>query len=266
MNVVVSVVMPSFNSERHIEEAIQSVRGQSFQDFELLVVDGGSRDRSRDLVRETGRQDSRIRLIENDDDHGPAHARSVGIGHAKGRYIAFLDADDFWLPEKLESQTAFMTRTRAQFCYSRYRSVSDNGRRVGCLVPMRKSYSYYQALGHRGIGTLTVMVERGLLTEDVIGVWRRAGGEEYLWWLLILRNGVTARLLDKDLARYRDTAGSLSKNQLYTLQSVWNMYRTELCLSRARAAWHYSSYFLDAALRRVWLRMCGLVRGGLGTR
>jgi teichuronic acid biosynthesis glycosyltransferase TuaG len=263
MSIVVSVVMPSFNSEKHIGEAIRSVQGQSCGNFEVLVVDGGSRDRSKDVVRDIGLRDPRIRLLENPDDQGPAHARSVGVLHAQGRYVAFLDADDYWLPEKLAAQSGFMTETAAQFSYTRYRSIAEDGGRIGCVVPMKKSYTYRQALRHRGIGTLTVMVERALLTQDVIGVWRRRGGEEYLWWLLVLRKGVTARLVDRDLARYRDTAGSLSKNQLFTLRSVWDIYRSELGLSRLQAAWNYSSYFTDSACRKIWLGACAALNGSV---
>lgn len=240
-------------------EAIQSVRDQSLKDFEVLVVDGGSKDQSRLIARTVSQQDPRIRLIENDDDHGPAHARAVGIRQARGRYVAFLDADDQWLPDKLETQVLFMSQPGVRFSFTRYRCISEDGRRIGCLVPMRKSYNYRCALRHRGIGALTVMIERELLTEDVISVWLRAGGEELMWWLLILRKGVTARLLDKDLARYRDTVDSLSKNQLYTLRSVWKMYRTELGLSISSATWHYLSYVLDVVTRKSWLKVCGVL-------
>src|SRR5258708_32365492 len=261
MNVVVSVVMPSFNSTRHISIAIESVRRQSFPYFELLVVDGGSRDETCDVVREIIRREPRVRLIKNETDHGPAHARSVGIKQAKGRYIAFLDADDYWLPEKLEIQISFMSRTSTKFCFSRYRGVSEDGQRLGCLVPMRESYNYRQALRCRGIGTLTVIIERELLSEDVISVWRSAGGEEYLWWLLILRKETIARLVDKDLARYRDTTGSLSKNWMYTLRSVWNMYRTDLGLPIHQVIGDFCSYFIDSAIRKTRLRVCGVVMG-----
>src|SRR4051794_36610860 len=115
MNIVVSVVMPSFNSIKHIGEALTSAQRQSFQDFELIVVDGGSKDNSRDTVLQICQQDSRVKLIDNVDDRGPAHARSVGIKHAKGRYVAFLDADDVWLPQKLEYQVSFMLQTGARF-------------------------------------------------------------------------------------------------------------------------------------------------------
>jgi len=256
--------MPSFNSAQHIEKAIDSVCNQSLGSVELFVVDGGSKDGTRGLVRTIAATDRRVELIENDVDHGPAHARSEGIRRAKGRYIAFLDADDYWLPDKLQRQVSFMDSSGARFSYCRYRTVSGEGTRLGCLIPMRKSYTYFQALGHRGIGTLTVMIERSLLSDDVIRIWRRAGGEEYLWWLLVLRKGVTAHLLDLDLARYRNTPGSLSKNQLYTIRTIWSMYRNELNLPLFPASCYYASYITDVLIRKFRVWQCeALTQAGL---
>lgn len=256
----VAVVMPSFNSARYIGAALDSVLHQTYRSFLVVVVDGGSTDGTRQVVQSIAADHPNICWIDNKDDKGPAHARSVGIDYARAecnaKYVAFLDADDFWLPEKLEAQIEFMARTDARFCYTRYRVISEDGAKVGCLVPMRRWYDFKKALRHRGIGTLTVMIDLELLTDDVIRVWRRAGGEELLWWLLIFRKGMIGHLLDRDLARYRDTVGSLSKNLSYTLRSVWSMYRVDLQLPVAVAAFDYLSYFLDSVLRKVRLVAC----------
>lgn len=256
MSATVSVVMPSFNSERYIGEAIGSVLCQSHPSYELIVVDGGSKDRTRSIVQQLALKDSRIKLVENVDDRGPAHARYAGIKMSRGEFIAFLDADDYWIHTKLEEQVRFMQTHNASFSYTHYRRVSDDGTRVGCVIPMQDQYDFNSALRHRGIGTLTVMLRRELLTEDVISRWMRAGGEEYLWWLLILRKGGLARLLPQDLARYRDTASSLSKNQIYTLKSVWRMYREDIGLRLVEATSHYASYFVDSAIRKLRLKAC----------
>ncbi len=252
----VSVVMPTFNSLRHVAEAVRSVQAQNHEHWELLIVDGGSTDGTQELIRRLAAQDQRVRLLPNPDDKGPAHARCTGVRAAGGTYVAFLDADDFWLPEKLEKQVSFMRHHNVRFSYARYRSMLEDGSRVGCLTPMRSSFNFAQALRGRGIGTLTVMVERSMLTPDVIEVWRRAGGEEYLWWLLMLRKGITAHLLDQDLARYRNTGGSLSKNVRYTLRSVWRMYRDDLKLPLREATPSYLSYLLSAGIRKGRVRLC----------
>jgi len=264
---LVSVVMPCFNSERHVAEAVQSVRAQSYRDLELLVVDGGSRDGSRALVAAAAAEDSRIRLIDNPDDQGPAHARCAGVRAARGRYVAFLDSDDVWLPEKLTTQIGFMERADVAFSYTYYRQMSDDGSRLTPVVPMLSWYDYRRMLGHRGIGTLTVVVRRDQLSDDVTSAWLRAS-EDLLWWLLILRKGVTAHLVPDDLARYRDTAGSLSKNRRPTLEAVWTIYRDHLGVPLSARVWHYGSYAVDSVLRRLRLKMAsaaGRAVGGAST-
>lgn len=258
---LVSIIVPSFNSAAHVGSAIASVQAQTYPHWELLVVDGGSRDATRQIVERAAAQDGRIRFIPNPNDQGPAHARATAIRQARGAFVAFLDADDLWLPGKLLAQLNFMQQRGVRFSYTRYRSMSADGAAVGCLVPMRSRFDFSSAIRRRGIGALTVMVARELLADDVISVWRRAGGEDSLWWFLILRKGAKAHLLDEDLARYRDTAGSLSKSRFRTLRTVWSMYRVELGLPVHRAAWDYLSYFVDSAIRKTRLKICFLISG-----
>jgi len=252
----VSVIMPSFNSEKHIKEAIKSILNQSFIDFELIVVDGGSTDNTVKIIQDLSKKDKRIVYIDNIDDQGPAHARYIGIKKSKGEYIAFLDADDFWLNSKLEKQTDFMKLKEISFCYTSYRSINESGKILSCLIPMYKKYDFTQALGRRGIGTLTVIVKRSLLTDDVIGHYGKSHGEEYLWWLLILKQGVRAKHLNIDSARYRNTDDSLSTHRYNHQLTVWHSYRNEVGLSLLPAIYYYSSYIIDVLIRRTWVVLC----------
>lgn len=252
---LVSIIMPSYNSEKFILKAIASVTSQSYSKWELFVVDGGSNDSTFRLVKNITRFETRITIVDNKDDCGPAHARSVGVKLSRGCFIAFLDADDLWLPDKLSQQVSFMLKNNYSFSYTGYRRLSKFGK-LGCLVPMADSYSYSRYLARRGIGCLTTMIKRSLLTDDVIGVWRRSGGEETLWWLLILKKGVVAHLLNIDLARYRDTAGSLSQNQIHTVKTVWSYYRNELNISSLQLIWVFPQYLVDAAVRKIRLIVC----------
>lgn len=245
----VSVIMPSFNSQAHIAESIASVQKQSFENWEFLVVDGGSTDHTYEIVHRCAIQDHRIRWISNPDDQGPAHARARGIRFSKGYYLAFLDADDTWLPDKLEKQILFMQKNGYDFTYTRYRTMWSDGK-VGHIISMSRSYTFSEYLRKRGIGNLTVMASRKLFTDSILSTCRRSGGEDTLWWLLVMRNGATARLLDEDLARYRSTPGSLSKNQIHTLRTVWSMYRRELDLSPVHTFFVFAGYFLDVFFRR----------------
>jgi len=242
--------MPSFNSQGFIAAAIESVISQKFRFWELIIVDGGSTDQTLSIVMAYVSLDDRIKVLKNENDQGPAHARANGIRRAQGEYIAFLDSDDLWLTNKLDLQLSFMENNGINFSYTRYRTLYPDGK-AGGLIPMSKSYTYNQYLRRRGIGNLTVMACRSLFSESILSTIRRAGGEDTLWWLLILKDGSHAYLVDVDLARYRSTPGSLSKNQVYTLQTVWSMYRNELKLSQLNAVVVFVSYVIDVSVRRL---------------
>jgi len=253
----VSIIMPCFNSEKFIEEAIQSVLEQSYADFELMIIDGGSTDNTVSIINRLSKIDNRISYIANRNDQGPAHARFKGIKQSKGKYIAFIDADDLWLKKKLDLQINFMIKNNLSFCYTRYRTINESGQKIGCLIPMYSNYNFSKALGRRGIGTLTVAVKKSVLTEDIIECYGKSHGEEYLWWLLILKKGIIARLLNIDCARYRNVGGSLSTNRYIHQKTVWHTYRNEIGLSLLFSIFYYISYIFDASARKIWMLLCG---------
>ena len=261
---IVSIIMPCLNSGKYIEEAIQSVLNQSFINFELFIIDGGSTDKTINIIQRFTKIDNRIIYINNLDDQGPAHARCIGIKKSKGKYIAFIDADDLWLSNKLNSQIDFMKINDVSFCYTKYRSISESGKKVSCLIPMYSSYNFSQALGRRGIGTLTVIMEKSLLTNDVIDSYGKSHGEEYLWWLLILKKGVVARLLNIDSARYRNVSSSLSTHRYNHQKTVWHTYRNEIGLNLFATIFYYTSYILDASIRKTWTTLYSLFSKNTG--
>lgn len=256
---IVSVIMPCFNSEKFIESSILSVLNQTFKDFELIVIDGGSSDNTTKIIKKIASTDTRLSLIENLEDQGPAHARYRGINKSKGIYIAFIDADDLWLNNKLSLQINFMKENDLSFSYTRYRTINEIGSKTGCLIPMYKSYNFTQALGRRGIGTLTVILKKSMLTKDIIEHFGKSHGEEYLWWLLILKKGAKAQLLNMDTARYRKVGDSLSTNRLIHQKTLWHTYRNEINLTFFSSAFFYTSYILDASLRKIYVFLCGLI-------
>ena len=254
----VSVIMPSFNSYRHIEEAIHSVLNQTYQNLELLVIDGGSTDTTIELISKISSNDSRLVYINNTNDNGPAHARQSGIEISKGEYIAFLDADDYWLPGKIERQLKFMQDNNFQFSYTGYRSVDEEGSNLSCPVIMKGSYNFTRGLMYRGIGILTVMVERKILSKDVI-CSRSHFAEDYLWWLLILNNGYIAHHLNIDSARYRNSKNSRSSNRLYHQLSLWKIYRGTLGINFTKAFFYYSYYLINTAFNKTRIHICSYI-------
>lgn len=256
----ISVIMPTFNSSRYISEAVDSVLAQSETDVELLIVDGGSKDRTVEIIRSYEARDSRVRYVPNPDDKGPAHARATGIRASSGRFIAFLDADDLWLPSKLAEQVGFMESAGVDFSYTYYSGMSADGTQVMCPHSAYASYSFWKMMASRGIGTLTVILRRDLLSEDVLAHQKKSHGEELLWWLLILRKGHVARLYPKDLARYRDTEGSLSTFRWRHQSTVWDTYRNEMGMNPVLSGLLYACYMTDVAVRRIRTLVCTRLR------
>ncbi len=261
MKFLVSVIMPSFNSSRYINQSINSVLQQSFQNWELLVVDGGSTDETLLIVNDFVAADGRIRLIKNLNDRGPAHARAEGISHAIGKYIAFLDADDLWLPEKLALQIDFMNTNNYLFTYTSYRKMDAVGLFASCVVSTHSSFNFISGLSRRGIGSPTVVISRDLFDSTILGTVGKSHGEETLWWLLILKKGIRAHGLLKPLALYRDTPYSLSKKVMRNQATVWHSYRNELQVPLLLALLAYFLYLMDVFIRRLKLKVCTAIKG-----
>jgi teichuronic acid biosynthesis glycosyltransferase TuaG len=258
---IVSVVMPAFNSARFIEASINSVIDQMFQDWELLVVDGGSLDGTCEIVSRYAATDPRVRLIPNPDDQGPAHARSLGVRLALGEYVAFLDGDDLWSRKKLSTQIDFMCRTGTDFSYTQYRIMNSAGTEASCPISVHARYGYPSYLFLRGIGCSTVVIKKRLFSEEILNTYGLWHGEDTLWWLKIFRAGSYARGVLEPLVLYRDAEGSLSKHRLRNQASVWRIYRDEFCLSTIFASVAYVCYVSDVALRRIRTRLCTIVFG-----
>ena len=156
----VTIVTPLFESARFVPGLLANVAAQEFGDFEHLVVDDRSTDGGAELVRAHAARDPRCRLIRMDERGGPARARDRALAEARGRFVAFLDADDRWLPSKLRLQVEFMRRGGIGFSYHDYRFMSADGTRVGALVRGPDRLDFAGLHRHRGVGCSTVMVDR----------------------------------------------------------------------------------------------------------
>ncbi len=157
---LVSIITPSYNSAKFIAETIDSVRAQTFKNWELIIVDDCSTDGSVEIIKKYQKQDKRIRLEVLLVNSGPAVARNRGIELAQGRYIAFIDSDDRWLPEKLEKQIAFMQETGAAFSHCWYIKTDEQGKPNGRVNhPPPYELTYHELLKSNRIGCLTVMID-----------------------------------------------------------------------------------------------------------
>lgn len=221
MEPIVSIIMPSYNSEDFLEKAIQSVVDQTYTNWELLVIDDGSKDRSLAIAEEFAKKDTRVKMIRNEENLGIAKTRNKGIQLAKGKYIAFLDSDDSWEVQKLAVQVAVMEEKQLDFTCSSYNVVNEAGEFLGKRLFKAGNQTYQDLLKTNTIGCLTVMVKAELLKKYPMPVLKH---EDYATWLTILKTGVSVYFIPEVLANYTKRANSTSANKFNTLKWVWTIF------------------------------------------
>lgn len=241
---VVSVLMPFHGACPTLCSSVSSVLAQSFQEWELILVDDGGHDQAAPLAQVFANSDRRIRYVQTQGGQGAAAARNHGLELAKGRYIAFLDADDRWHPSKLEQQLALMVQTGAALSHTAYERRLPNGQ-VLARVPARARLSYDDMLGPNLMGCLTVMYDREHLGKQPMP--NLPLQHDYALWLRLIRLGGDAVGVDDVLAYYRVSPGSLSSNKRRAIRDIWRVWSREeklpwwLC---AAALWRYGWYSL----------------------
>lgn len=246
----VSVVVPTWHDRVYVLEAITSLRAQTMPNWDAVVIDDGS---DPDLQAELAQRisdlkDPRIRFIASARRRGPARNRNLGIRQAKGRYLAFLDGDDLWRPNKLEEQLKALDRSGAGLCCTAYENFNPGtGARSLRVPPARITYD--ALLRRNSIGCSTVLIDR-----DQIGRIRFpdiAMRQDYALWLSILRPGRVALGLPEPLTLRRIHARSLSANKLRAMKYTWRMYRDIEGLGPARAAMCFTQNALGGIARRL---------------
>ena len=212
MNDLVSIIMPSYNTGRFIAETIQSVLAQSYENWELLIVDDCSPDNTDDVVAQF--VDSRIKYFKNEKNSGAAVSRNCALREAKGRWIAFLDSDDLWQPTKLEKQIEFMEENGCAFSYTNYCEINEDSTPRGITVTGPKRITKAGMYAYCWPGCLTVMYDA-----ERIGLVQIADikkNNDYAMWLQICPKA-DCYLLDEDLGAYRKRSGSISRQGYMTL-------------------------------------------------
>ena len=248
---MVSIVVPVYNAAKYIENTIRMVGEQTYKDWELILVDDASRDGSAELIEEIIRkQGKRIRLIRKSTNVGAAEARNAGIDASSGRYIAFLDADDVWKPDKLEKQIAFMEKTGAAFAFHSYEFGDENATPTGKIVHAPATLKYKQALSRTVIFTTTVMFDTEKIDMEIIHMPQVPSEDTATWWR-ILKCGYVAYGLDENLAIYRRPAKSLSSNKLEAIGRIWFLYRNIADLSIPQSLFYFGGWAIRATLRRL---------------
>ena len=248
----ISIVTPLYNAAPYILDTLRMVQQQTYSIWEWILVDDASTDDSVQLVQDYLEQtpDDRIRLICKKQNEGAAVARNTGIDAATGEIIAFLDADDIWLPQKLEKELAFMEEQDAAFVFCSYEFGDEQATGTGRIVHAPATLSYRQALSRTVIFTTTVMLDLRKLKKEDIHMPLVKSEDTATWWK-VLRTGCIAHGLDEVLAIYRRPKKSLSSNKWEAIKRIWHLYRMQEKLGVLQSAWYFLFWAYRATMRRL---------------
>lgn len=216
---LVSIIMPSFRCARFIRESIASVQDQTYANWELIVVDDCSKDGTVEIVQELQSQDSRIRLFQNETNRGAAVSRNTAIRNAQGRWIAFLDADDLWEPEKLEKQIRFMEENQFAFSYHDYIEIDEGGRELGTYVSGKKLVSRFDMFSCCWPGCLSVMYDASVV--GLIQAKDIKKNNDTAMWLKVVRKA-DCHLLKECMGKYRRRENSITPKPIW--KRIWAHY------------------------------------------
>ena len=250
---MVSIIVPVYKAGEYIRKTVSHVTGQTYTDWELILVDDHSPDGTADIIKSMidEMQDARIRLIENDDNHGAAYSRNRGLDQARGRYIAFLDADDVWLPKRLElGMTYLEEHPEAGFVFGAYEFGDEEARGTGRIVHVPASIDYEHALSRTVIFTSTTLFDTEKVDKELIHMPMVASEDTATWWQ-VLRAGHKAYGIDEVMAIYRRPAKSLSSNKFKAMARIWNLYRQVEHLPLIKSAVCFTGWAFRATLRRL---------------
>ena len=249
MNSLVSIITPSYNSEKFIKQCIKSVIAQTYTNWEMLIIDDCSIDNSGEIIKSFAEKNKKIKNIFLENNVGAAEARNTAIRQAKGQYIAFLDSDDVWEPQKLEKQIKFMEGNDIAFSFTSYTPISEDGTISfsEIVAPTKVSYSSY--LKNTIIGCLTVIIDKEKVGDFEMPIIKSS--HDMALWLLIMKRGFTAYGIQESLAKYRIVSTSNTSNKLKIALDVWKVYREIEGLSLVYSAWCFVSYSVNAVKKRM---------------
>lgn len=240
----VSVITPAYNASRYLSETIASVQAQTFTDWEMIIVDDCSLDKTYDLACSLAANDNRIKVIKHEKNAGVAAARNTALDIAIGDYIAFLDSDDLWMPEKLERQLSFMENNDYTLTYTMYQKFqSDTGQR-GKIIKVPKMMTAKDIYKNTTIGCLTVIVNRKKVGTFHMPLIKHT--EDNCTWQEILSRGYVAYGLNENLALYREGSSSLTNNKKKAARQQWSTYREYYKFSIIKSAFYFTCYTFNA--------------------
>lgn len=252
MNPECTVVIPVYNREMYIERTIRSVLDQTYPNFEVIVVDDGSTDKSVAILRDLAERDPRMIVVQNDKNRGVAETRNRGIQMAKGRYIALLDSDDLWLENKLSQQIQLMKDKAAQLVFCSYGFLDREGRSIGETFRVPLEVHLNQLLKRNVISCSTVLGERQLFLDHPFN--KKFYHEDLVAWVDMLGECKVAYGIQEELAQLTIASSGKSADKLLCARERWRIYREHMQMNGLRAGYYFVHYVLHSVVKYRPLR------------
>lgn len=245
MEVLVSIITPMFNSEEYIEETIESVLKQSYKNWEMIIIDDCSTDRSFELVKKYIDKDIRVKYLKNYENKGPAVSRNIGIDKSKGKYIAFLDSDDFWDIDKLKYQVIFMEKENFLITHTDYYFTNIKGKKIKKIITSDK-INYKKLLKGNQFKTMCMMINKELIKELRIPQIKH---EDYAFFLDLLRENIESIKVPKSLGMCRLRKNSVSSDKIKSALWTWRIYRDYENFNLIKTIYYFINYVLKGLLK-----------------
>ena len=244
----VSIIMPVYNGERYLSEAINSILNQTYVNWELWAIDDCSSDNSWNILERFRSLDARIHVIKMKTNKGAASARNLGLSASNGRYVAFLDSDDLWRKDKLEKELCYMQSKQAAIVFTAYDLVGEQGKDLGKIVPVPDKIDYKEHIYNNIISTITVLIDRQKTGPFLMPNLR--AGQDLATWLMLLKRVPCAYGLNECLASYRQVPGSISHSIKRRIKRTWDVYRRSEGFSTIKSFYYLIMHFLCVLKKR----------------
>lgn len=251
---LVSIITPVYNCEEFIEETIKCVIDQTYANWELLLVDDCTLDKSADIIKQYTKKDKRIKYFKLDQNSGAAVARNKALEESKGRFIAYLDADDLWKSEKLEKQVNFMLNNNYAFTCTDYEKIMEDGTSLNKIVKIPKKVDYNLFLRNTIIQTVGVMVDTKITGKELLKMPNIRRRQDAATWCQLLKAGYDCYEVPENLSYYRVVNNSLSSNKLKAIRGTWKLYRDIEKLSLIKSCRCFAGYAFNAVKKRIYVK------------
>ena len=241
---LVSVIMPIYNAEKYLTTTLDSIVCQDYKNIEIVLVDDCSQDKSAEIITNFQKVHPEIVYYLQEQNMGAGAARNKALELATGQYVAFLDSDDVWMPDKIRRQIELMKDKQSPFSYTAIEMMNEKGETIKGKRNIKECCDYKYLLHNTIIATSSVVIDRTVLGDFRMPL--RRGGQDYATWLMLLRGGIVAYGINEALVRYRVASGSLSSNKFKSIKQVWEIQTQDEKINKVSAAFHVMCFGFNA--------------------